>query len=135
MEKCGCSNTSGSLVTSLTDLQQLFDRGSMPLNPLQVSLTHLDDAQNGALQTKLNNYIKACGCDTGSYFVFAGTAMVVTYFLINTISLTWSTAGYAFLVVIGFAFAGKTIGLIIARTRYFSLLRNLLRQGNQDTSW
>jgi len=129
MEKCNCKANSPHVeltLTNLHDVEKVLREGVMPLRPLRVKLSVMYEQENSRLEKQLNSYIKACGCDTGTYFTLGGLGITTLFFLMDKFNWSWSGVGYAVLVVLGFAFTGKTIGLITARILFFRTLRQVL---------
>ncbi|MEJ7567709.1 MAG: hypothetical protein WKF41_05530 [Gaiellaceae bacterium] len=79
-----------------------------------------------AIRHKLLQLHTSCGCQEGSVLMLAATAAAIAYFVIaGQLGSIRSTALIIVGVMLGSGALGKVIGLAIARTRFFVLLRQL----------
>jgi hypothetical protein len=107
----------------------------MPLNTLSLELPWLNAEENKVLERRFNAQIKACGCETGGYFTIAGIVLGIVLGSLGMLEFSWSGIGYAALIVLGFGFVGKTVGLIFARVMFFRLLREVCNESAARASF
>jgi hypothetical protein len=107
----------------LNNPHQLFAAGRISLD-----LENIDPGLARYFETRLNRFVRACGCKSGAVAAVIALASYVTYLLVTTTSsprgtlaqLLWG--GVAFLTA---AILGKLLGLLRARTRLVRELEHL----------
>ncbi len=93
-------------------------------------LPELDRAVNDRLSAVMNRYAGACGCNSGSLVMSLGVlALLLEYFVMGGQFASigarelWWWGGWA----ITFAVVGKLVGLLWARWRMISVIRDAVR--------
>lgn len=95
----------------------------LPAGGVKIAIDGLSEAAARALHSRINDYIRACGCAEGGAFalvVFLGVAaLVAAHVLARGPRLSdLGTAALGLLAAVLFGALGKAVGLLLARLRF-----------------
>ena len=105
-------------INTVDELQALLNR-KMPRTRLSINFNQGESDY----ESKLNNYIEECGCQLGSIFLTIGIILSAVFVLLIKIPI-WKEICTGLVFSLVMAIAGKYIGLLIARYRFYQTIRN-----------
>ena len=91
----------------------------------------LSKEENDKWAALIQKEYKACGCNTGSWFILVSLVFSVTFFLLNMSKVLGDIKYYSlllFLLVTGMGLIGKVTGIVAANRKLSILVRILQRR-------
>lgn len=88
----------------------------------------LTNEDNFRYNKKFNKYYFACGCNTGTFFIFISITLILILYCSNLFFTNTSLFNgiiYSIIFIVGFAVLGKFIGLLIAKLKLIFLVNEL----------
>ncbi|MBO9563668.1 MAG: hypothetical protein J7621_12880 [Niastella sp.] len=118
------------VITNKADLLKLQGRGRK-YSRIELNVPHFAKEENERWAKLVQKEYKACGCNTGSYFIMAAILFSLAYFLLN-MTVVIDNIGYYLVRLLGLAvimgLIGKASGLIAAHRKLHLLIGILKRK-------
>jgi hypothetical protein len=111
------------------DLLEL-ERRARKYHRIRVEVPHFSKEENEKWAALIQKEYKACGCNTGSWFILISLLFSAGFFLLNMSAVLSDIRHYSFmmfLLVVGMALIGKVAGLLAAN-RKLSILVHILKR-------
>lgn len=97
---------------------------------VRLNVPHFEQEENERWESLIQKEYRACGCDTGSYFIMAAMLFSIGYFLFNVTAVINDIGYYLvwlFVLCVGMGLIGKVAGLLTAN-RKLQLLIGILKR-------
>ena len=118
------------IISRNIDLLQLQGRGRK-YSSIRLEVPHFSTEENEKWAALIQKEYKACGCNTGSWFILVSLVFSVTFFLLNMSKVLGDIKYYSlllFLLVTGMGLIGKVTGIVAANRKLSILVRILQRR-------
>jgi hypothetical protein len=117
------------VITRNIDLIEL-ERKVRRYQRVRLEVPHFTKEENEKWAALIQKEYKACGCNTGSWFILVSILFSAGFFLLNMSEVFSDLKHYSlllFLLVVAMGLAGKVTG-ILAANRKLSILVNILKR-------